>query len=60
MKLNEKQRDMMFNIRRNFSMNFDELASVLNCTKEHMVDAQIGKEIPEDVHKSVIGWMRDG
>lgn len=56
-KLDEDQQDIMYLKRRRHRINFDDLAITLNCTKESMVDAQLGKEIPDDVHSAVVDWL---
>lgn len=55
--LDECYRDTMYSRRREAQMNFDDLATVLNCNKQYMVDAQIGKPIPSEVYSALLDWL---
>lgn len=55
--LTEKQRDKMYFKRGTYMIKFDDMAAILNSKKEHVVAAEMGKEIPDDVHYAIIQWI---
>lgn len=57
MLLSEEKRDRMYSKRHAELINMPELAVKLNCKHEHIVAAQIGKMIPDDVYEAVVQWI---
>ena len=51
------QRDLMYEKRDQQMLNFANLATILNCTETHVLSAQLGKEIPNEVYLGVINWL---
>lgn len=58
LKLNADYIDKLWSKRKQYLINLPELAIMLNCKHEHMVRAQMGKPVPEDVHRSVVDWLQ--
>lgn len=57
-KLNADYIDKLWSKRKQYLINLPELAVMLNCKHEHMVQAQMGKPVPDDVYKAVVDWLQ--
>ena len=55
--LNSEQRERLYQKRGRLRIDFGNLAEILNTKKDHMVQAQIGLPIPDEVADAVITWM---
>lgn len=55
--LTEEQQDIMYLKRRRYRVTIDELATILNCKKDHMIASQMGEEVPKEVHEAVVTWI---
>ena len=56
--LSFEQREKMYVKRRMQDLNFQELAGILNCTKQDMINVQVGNPVPDEVAKAVLRWIR--
>lgn len=51
--------DLMYRQRSMELLNAENLAAKLNCTKKQMLNAQVGKPIPDKVYSVLINWLEN-